>query len=52
VRAAGAAEGGEEGDALVVEEMLPAIEDTWLTDAAGDRYTCELRMAAVQPPSA
>jgi hypothetical protein len=49
VRAAVAAEGEDTADgALVVEEMLPAIEDTWLTDARGDRYTCELRMVALQ----
>jgi hypothetical protein len=54
VRAAAAtatAQAGEAaGEALLVEEMLPAIEDTWLTDAGGNRYTCELRMVAVQPP--
>jgi hypothetical protein len=46
VRAAVAAEGGDE--VLVMEEMLPAIGDTWLTDARGDRYACELRMVAVE----
>jgi hypothetical protein len=49
VRAAVAAGGGQATDeVLVVEEMLPAIEDTWLIDAQGDRYTGELRMAAVE----
>ena len=32
---------------LVITEMLPAIEDTWLTDVEGSSYTCELRMAAL-----
>jgi hypothetical protein len=29
-----------------IVEMLPGVQDTWLHDAAGERYTCELRMAA------
>ena len=28
-------------------EMLPSAEDLWLTDSAGGRYTCELRLVAV-----
>jgi hypothetical protein len=28
-------------------EMLPAIEDLWLPDAEGNRYTCELRVVAL-----
>lgn len=35
-------------DATVdITEMLPTTEQTWLTDAAGQRYTCELRVVAV-----
>jgi hypothetical protein len=29
--------------------MLPAVEDAWVIDAGGARYTAELRMAAVDP---
>jgi hypothetical protein len=29
--------------------MLPAPEEVWLPDAAGNRYTCELRMLVVHP---
>ena len=32
---------------LGVEEMLPGVEDTWLPDATGQRYTSELRLVAV-----
>jgi hypothetical protein len=39
------AEHGQEP--LAIAEMLPAIEDAWLTDAEGSSYTCELRMAAL-----
>jgi len=28
-------------------EMLPSVESLWLTDSAGDRYTSELRIVAV-----
>jgi hypothetical protein len=28
-----------------IVEMLPGVHETWLHDAAGERYTCELRMA-------
>jgi hypothetical protein len=34
---------------LAVSEMLPAIDQTWLPDAAGRRYACELRLVAVDP---
>jgi hypothetical protein len=27
-------------------EMLPGMDDLWLTDAEGERYTCELRLVA------
>jgi hypothetical protein len=30
-----------------VSEMLPELDRTWLPDAAGNRYTCELRMVAL-----
>jgi len=32
---------------LVFSEMLPNVDETWLPDAAGARYTCELRFAIV-----
>jgi hypothetical protein len=37
------------GPEAVIEmtEMLPGIEDTWLSDSEGNRYTCEFRMVAV-----
>ncbi|HET7017012.1 MAG TPA: lantibiotic dehydratase [Streptosporangiaceae bacterium] len=35
---------------LVVTEMLPDLDELWLTDADGQRYTCELRMIATRPP--
>jgi len=35
---------------LVIEEMLPVIEDAWLTDAQGNSYTCELRLVGVGAP--
>ncbi len=38
-----------QAEAVHVSEMLPAHGQTWLADAAGQRYTCELRMAAVDP---
>jgi hypothetical protein len=34
---------------MVVTEMLPAIDDAWLTDADGHGFTSELRMVAVDP---
>jgi hypothetical protein len=34
---------------LVVSEMLPGIDEAWLPDADGARYTCELRIVAVDP---
>jgi hypothetical protein len=36
---------------LTASEMLPTIEETWLPDAEGNRYACELRFAAVDPRS-
>jgi hypothetical protein len=35
------------GSAATISEMLPSVDDTWLVDAAGQRYTAELRIAAV-----
>ncbi len=35
--------------AATLSEMLPALNDTWLLDAEGARYTAELRLAAVDP---
>jgi hypothetical protein len=32
---------------LHVEEMVPGVEETWLPDAAGERYTSEVRLVAV-----
>jgi len=34
--------------AIRFSEMLPTPEDTWLTDAQGARYTCELRCVVVR----
>jgi hypothetical protein len=39
--------GGEEG-LLTVAEMLPDLSQTWLTDAQRQRYTCELRLVAIE----
>lgn len=35
------------GASLTLAEMLPTIEETWLPDAEGNRYACEVRFAAV-----
>lgn len=32
---------------IVLSEMLPTLDQTWLTDAAGKRFTSELRMICV-----
>lgn len=43
-----AAQEQEEGARkLVVSEMVPSLDETWLTDASGERYTSELRIVAV-----
>ncbi|HEY1011763.1 MAG TPA: lantibiotic dehydratase, partial [Herpetosiphonaceae bacterium] len=34
---------------FVCSEMLPAFDDLWLRDAAGSRYTSELRLALADP---
>ena len=31
---------------LAFSEMLPDLEQVWLPDSEGNRYTCELRLAA------
>lgn len=41
-------EGGE-GPVTVIE-MLPGLDETWLVDAHGNRYTSELRLTAVAAP--
>jgi hypothetical protein len=37
----------QDAASVTVVEMLPSPEQTWLADAAGRRYTAELRMVAV-----
>lgn len=34
---------------VTLTEMLPGLDELWLTDAAGERYTSELRFAALDP---
>jgi hypothetical protein len=29
---------------VTLTEMLPAVDDTWLVDARGLRYACEMRL--------
>jgi len=41
-----AEEGGDDAS-LSASEMLPTIGETWLPDARGERYACELRLVAV-----
>jgi hypothetical protein len=45
--------GGQRHGQLVVTELMPDLDQLWLTDADGQRYTCELRMVAVdsRPPA-
>lgn len=38
-------------DSVSVSEMLPGFDELWLTDSAGNRYTSELRLTAVDPLS-
>ena len=38
---------GGEGMQAVFTEMLPDVEHSWLPDVEGRRYTCELRMVAL-----
>jgi hypothetical protein len=35
--------------AITFSEMLPGLDEVWLPDAQGNRYTCELRTAVVDP---
>lgn len=37
---------GEEGKAVSVSEMLPTLDQLWLSDVAGNRYAAEFRLAA------
>ncbi|MCT2582863.1 non-ribosomal peptide synthetase [Actinophytocola gossypii] len=46
-RAVRAMDREEPGGVLTVGEMLPGPDELWLTDAAGARYTAELRLVAV-----
>ncbi|MFL6128577.1 MAG: lantibiotic dehydratase, partial [Mycobacteriales bacterium] len=45
----GAAEAGGEDVPVTVTEMLPAVEQAWLPDAGGRRYSWELRLQVVDP---
>ena len=47
VRAAASAKKGP--ITINVSEMLPSLDQTWLPDAAGNRFTCEFRMAFLDP---
>jgi hypothetical protein len=38
---------GSEDMQAVISEMLPAVNESWLPDVEGRRYTCELRMVAL-----
>lgn len=49
VRAARSAGGGA---GVSISEMSPGLDDTWLGDAEGNLYTCELRLAALESPAA
>jgi hypothetical protein len=39
-----------DGSGAVVSEMLPDLTEGWLTDASGNVYTAELRLAVVADP--
>ena len=43
------AAGGDAPHHVTISEMLPEPERCWLRDGAGDRYTSELRLLAVDP---
>ena len=47
VRRAAGSSGAREGEEVEVTEMLPGVEEAWLPDGAGQRYTSELRLVAV-----
>lgn len=38
---------GTKGEFITLAEMLPDPEHAWLPDAQGNRYTCEMRLVAV-----
>jgi hypothetical protein len=40
-------EGAPAEAAITLTEMLPTLEDSWLTDAGGQRYTSELRLVCL-----
>ncbi|GGM17119.1 hypothetical protein GCM10010129_71590 [Streptomyces fumigatiscleroticus] len=46
------ASGGDTGAQVTLTEVHPDTGQTWLTDTAGERYSCELRLIAVDPLSA
>jgi len=37
-----------EGSSMSIVEMLPGLDQSWLPDAAGRRYACELRLVALR----
>jgi hypothetical protein len=39
----------KKASAISVSEMLPSVDEVWLPDADGNRYTSELRIVAVDP---
>ncbi|MFD7068337.1 lantibiotic dehydratase [Streptomyces sp. NPDC059913] len=42
--------GGQDPDAVIgLTEMLPDLDDVWLADGAGERFTAELRTVVVDP---
>ncbi|GAB3988802.1 hypothetical protein GCM10029978_112150 [Actinoallomurus acanthiterrae] len=46
-RSLNAAVARDPGTRVSVSEMLPRADELWLTDAAGERYTSEIRLVAV-----
>lgn len=44
-----AARADSETESLSISEMLPRLDQTWLSDADGQRYTCELRTVCYEP---
>lgn len=44
-----AAKSVRKASTVAIAEMLPDLDDLWLTDRAGQRYTSELRIVAVDP---
>jgi hypothetical protein len=39
-------ETGQPNQVVTVTEMIPRTDETWLSDAAGETYTCEFRLVA------